>query len=120
MIADPCLLVPAALLDVDYLDSVCRPVGGGRPGMCQRFVEVWHACDPLAVARPFRPDDWGRNYREIGPLTHFRQANVHALGHYLDHPAVHVPLVNQALGGPVIDASEAAVARGAYPDVVAP
>jgi len=120
MIADACLLGPAALRDVDYLDSVCGPVGGGRPGMCQRFFEVWHAFDPLAVTQPFRPADWGRNYREIGPLTHFRRANVHALGHYLDHPAVHVPLVNQALGGPVIDAAEAAAARGAYPDVVAP
>jgi hypothetical protein len=120
MVADPCLLGPPAVRDIDYLGSICRPVDGAAPGDCQRFYEVWHACDPVAVTRPFRPTTWGHGYREIGPLGHFRQANVHAFTHYVDHPAVHVPIVNQSLGGPVIDAAEAAAARAAYPDITSP
>ena len=120
MVADACLLGPAFARDIDYLDSPCRPVGGGRPGYCQRFFEVWHAVDPVAVTKPFRPDGWGKGYRTIGPLGHFRQANIHAFAHYLEHPAVHVPIVNQALGGPMIDAAEAAAARGAFTDVTSP
>lgn len=122
MIADVCLLGPPAARDIDPFESVVRPVmpDGSRDGYCRKFVEVWHRFDPFAILAPFRPGDWGKGYRPIGPLSHFRQANVHGFNHYLDHPAVHIPLINYALGEEAITAREQATAEGAYADIVSP
>jgi hypothetical protein len=118
MIADMCRLGPPALQDIDYYESVVRPATPERLGYCRKFFEVWHRYDPFAVAAPFRPATWGSGYRPIGPLSHFRQANVHGFTHYLDHPAVHIPIVNFALAEEVIPAQEEADAKARYPDVV--
>lgn len=122
MIADVCLLGPPATRDIDPFASIVRPVmpDGSRDGYCRKFFEVWHRFDPFAILAPFRPGDWGKGYRPIGPLSHFRSANVHGFTHYLDHPAVHVPLINFALGEEAITAREEAAALGAYADIVAP
>src|SRR5205085_3320237 len=70
---------------------------------------------------PFRPTTWGPGYKPIGPLSHFRQANVHGFTHYLDHPRVHIPLIRAALGDPeIIGEAEAEDAKGNYADIVAP
>jgi hypothetical protein len=50
-------------------------------------------------------------------LQHFRQANVHGFLHYLDHPRVHIPLIQYALADAVIG-DEADEKIAAYPDVV--
>jgi hypothetical protein len=120
MIADVCLLGPAALRDIDALESIVRPVkpDGSADGYCRKFFEVWHRYDPFAIAAPFRPGDWGKGYRPIGPLQHFRQANVHGFTHYLDHPAVHVPLIQYALADEVISEDEYEQAIADYADVV--
>jgi hypothetical protein len=120
MIADVCLLGPPAVRDIDYFGSIVRPQmpDGSVEGYCRKFFEVWHRYDPFAIAAPFRPGDWGRGYVPIGPLSHFRQANVHGFTHYLDHPRVHIPLINYALGDEVISPEESDAAIAAYPDVV--
>ena len=119
MLADVCLLGPSALRSIDYYSSIVRPVkpDGSQDGYCRKFFEVWHRYDPFAIAAPFRPTDWGSGYRPIGPLQHFRQANVHGFLPYLDHPLVHIPLIQYALADAVIgDEAEGIIA--AYPDVV--
>ena len=120
MMADVCLLGPSALRDIDAFASIVRPAkaGGSITGYCRRFFEVWHRYDPIAIAAPFRPGDWGRGYVPSGPLTQFRQANVHGYTHYLDHPLVHIPLMQYALADEVIDDDEAQAAIADYPDVV--
>jgi len=120
MLADVCLLGPGFVHDIEYFSSIVRPVNGPTRGYCQNFFEVWHRYDPFAVLAPFRPSDWGEGYVPIGPLSHFRQANVHGFTHYLDHPAVHIPIINQALGGEVITRATEHTAIDAYPDFVSP
>lgn len=119
MLADVCLLGPSVLRSIDYYSSIVRPVkpDGSQDGYCRKFFEVWHRYDPFAIATPFRPTDWGSGYRPIGPLQHFRQANVHGFLHYLDHPRVHIPLIQYALADAVIG-DEADEKIAAYPDVV--
>jgi hypothetical protein len=122
MLADVCVLGPRGVRDVDPFTSVVRPVpadGSGR-GYCQRFFNAWHRWDPFVLAGPFRPTTWGDGYRPIGPLGHFRGANVHAYTHYLDHPAVHVPLINATLGFRAIPAQEEEQALAEYVQIGAP
>src|SRR5437762_2743267 len=69
MVADVCMLGPPQTRDIDYFESIVRPMppNSGK-GYCQKFFEVWHRYDPFAIASPFRPGDWGPGYRPIGPL----------------------------------------------------
>ena len=117
MLADVCQLARNLVADVDYDDSIVRPTTAGSAGStyCQFFVNVWHRDDPFTLMAPFRPGNWGENYVPIGPLEHFHQANVHGYTHYLDHPLVHVPIVNGALGEPIISETDQANALAAYP-----
>lgn len=122
MLADICQLARKLGADIDYFDSIVRPSSAGAAGAtyCQYFVNVWHRFDPFVIAAPFRPGTWGSNYIPIGPLEHFHNANVHGFTHYLDHPLVHAPLINAALGPgpdgtfPISDADQN-TALGAYP-----
>jgi hypothetical protein len=122
MIADVCRLGPSWIKDIDYYSSVVRPVmpDGSVKGISDKFFEVWHRFDPFAIAAPFRPKDWGPGYQPVDPLSHFRQANVHGYTHYLDHPKVHVPIINYALRANAITADKAADARAKYADIVSP
>jgi hypothetical protein len=117
MLADVCLLARKLVADIDYFDSVVRPTTAGTADdtYCQFFVNVWHRFDPFVLLGPFRPTAWGENYIEIGPLNHYRQANIHGYTHYLDHPLVHVPIINGALGLPVITDAEQANELANYP-----
>ena len=100
-----------------------RPTSAGPPDStyCEFFVNVWHRYDPFAVLAAFRPTEWGSGYIPIGPLQHFRNANVHGFTHYLDHPLVHVPIINAALGptadgtDPITESDQATVLLD-YPD----
>ena len=122
MIADVCQLGPAWVRDIDALNSVVRPVApdGSVAGNCDRFFEVWHRYDPFVLCGPFRPTEWGDGYRPIGPLAHFRGANVHGYTHYLDHPRVHIPLFNAAMGRTVIKAQEQEAAIAGYGEILSP
>jgi hypothetical protein len=89
--------------DVDVLKSAVQPGRSSSPTRgCLNFLTARHALDPFTIPRMFDPQDWpdretveqGR-YRSIR-VTHFRNRNVHALVHYLIHPAVHIPLLRLA------------------------
>lgn len=123
MVADVCMLGPPWVRDIDYYTSILRPpsAGGGADGSyCQYFVNVWHRWDPFVMCGPFRPTTWGDDYFPVGPLEHFHQANVHGLTHYLDHPAVHVPIINGTLGYRAVPAKEEQDALAKYPVLSAP
>ena len=117
MLADVCQLARNLVADIDYLHSVVRPTTAGTAGStyCQFFVNVWHRFDPFVLLAPFQPSNWGDNYIPVGPLTHFHQANVHGYTHYLDHPLVHVPIVNGSLGAPIISDADQATVLASYP-----
>lgn len=117
MLADVCQLARELVADIDYLHSVVRPTTAGTAAStyCQFFVNVWHRCDPFVLLAPFRPSSWGDNYIPIGPLEHFHEANVHGFTHYLDHPLVHVPIINGALGVPIISDGDQAKVLASYP-----
>lgn len=59
-----------------------------RPGKyVESFINVRHIADPVPAPLRFAPRTWGDAYREIS-LKCYRDANIHAFTHYLDHPAV--------------------------------
>jgi hypothetical protein len=122
MLADVCLLGPPALRDFDYFSSIVRPAAadGSVAGYCENFFNVWHRWDPFVLAAPFRPTDWGDGYTAIGELDHVRSANVHGFAHYLDHPRVHIPLINATLGRGAVGREEARSALAEYPAIGAP
>ena len=117
MLADVCQLARNLVADIDYFDSIVRPTTAGTAGntYCQFFVNAWHRFDPFVLMAPFRPVTWGDNYIPIGPLEHFHSANVHGYTHYLDHPLVHVPIINGALGAPMISDADQAKVLATYP-----
>jgi len=117
MLADVCQLARNLVADINYFDSIVRPTSAGSANdtYCQFFLNAWHRFDPFVLMAPFRPVTWGDNYIPIGPLEHFHSANVHGYTHYLDHPLVHVPIINGALGAPLISDAEQAKVLALYP-----
>ncbi len=104
MLADVCMLGPRWVRDIDYFESLVRPISSGlaSTSYCQFFVNTWHRWDPFVLGGPFRPSTWGEDYIPIGPLDHVQSLNVHAFSHYLDHPDVHSTIINAVLGDVVI------------------
>jgi len=110
--------------DVDVLTSVVQPGKPSNPDRgCLNFVTVRHALDPFTIPQMFDPQAWpdaatveqGR-YHSIR-VNHFRDPNVHALSHYLSHPAVHIPLMRLlADQRGVISASEEKTALKQFTD----
>jgi hypothetical protein len=98
----------------DVYGSCVRPASAGSPGYCERFFQFFHRYDPFTAAHAFTPQGWGTGYRYVGPLDHFARLNVHSWTHYLDHPAVHVALINQLYGDFVVDDRQLAAAVADY------
>ena len=82
--------------------SEVRPV----LGCCTNFIQYRHKLDPFPQIKPFSPTDnggwvthkiWEDNYQLVEP-TAVTSANVHALGHYLLDPKVHLPLLRAVIG----------------------
>jgi len=114
------------LADVSRLLAVGGPESLLRSGperdpasWVRRLYEVRHAWDPIDRAVP-KADALLRGAIRLD-VGHAWRANVHSFGHYLEHPAVHVPLLRAAAGsGSVTRAEEeAALAEAAArPSVV--
>jgi hypothetical protein len=91
--------------DIPRVDrSHVHPIGvptasGPGRGYCEQYLDFKHRLDPFTRARPFRPDGWGgRFYTSPRPLDHFpSEWNPHGFVHFLDHPAVHMPLMRAML-----------------------
>jgi hypothetical protein len=82
--------------------SEVRPV----LGCCTNFIQYRHKLDPFPQIKPFSPTDnegwithkiWQENYQLIESSA-VTSANVHALGHYLLDPEVHLPLLRAVMG----------------------
>lgn len=80
-------------------DSMVKPGVPGAAGRgCQLYLNVAHFLDPFLVPKPFKPENWPdqqpvpNDFYERITVTHIHESNVHSWLHYLDHPAVHIPL----------------------------
>lgn len=90
--------------DPDVYQSAVHPrstpaTAVAAPGYCGAFLNFRHALDPFTLVKPFRPANWGADYYSPEhDLQHIAADwNVHGLTHFLDHPAVHVPILNMLL-----------------------
>lgn len=111
--------------DIDVLKSIVQPgTSADQTRGCLNFLTVRHALDPFTVPRKFDPVEWPdaktveqERYRSIR-VQHFRDRNIHGFGHYLQHPAVHIPLMRLlANKKSVISAAEEKAAREAFTDL---
>ena len=90
--------------DPDPYQSVVHPRSTPQsavalPGYCTGFLNFRHGLDPFTLVKPFRPTNWGGGYyTPEADLQHIAADwNVHGFTHFLDHPAVHVPILNALL-----------------------
>jgi hypothetical protein len=74
-------------------------------GCCMNFIQYRHKLDPIPQIKPFTPTNnggwvthkvWEDNYQLVEPSA-VTSANVHALGHYLLDPEVHLPLLRAVM-----------------------
>ena len=73
---------------------------------CSRYFNFRHKLDPFPAVRSFSPVGWGDDFSTSNPeVNHLHDFNVHGFEHYLDHPAVHVPIINNLLGFSIDDAT---------------
>jgi hypothetical protein len=100
---------------VGAFESIVR--GGGQNDLkstCTRFLSFRHELDPFCVLKPFLPNDFDPTFNRIRSLSHYRDFDIHGLEHYLDHPRVHVPLINSICGVDRITPDERDAAVDAY------
>jgi len=77
--------------------STVRPGAAGEAGRgCLRYVNINHDRDPFTIPKKFDPKDWPERddpklYLDV-TVDHIHDVNIHSFTHYLDHPAVHIPL----------------------------
>jgi len=83
---------------------------------CAHYYTFRHGLDPFPAVSPFDPQDWGNLFHAVAGLDHIHQPNVHDWEHYLDHPRVHIDLLNALLHG-VIGDDERDAAIEEYPRV---
>lgn len=79
-----------------------------KGGYAEAYFNVRHTLDPIPAIRAFTPGKaWNsKKYFAIESLDHILNVNVHDLGHYLDHPLVHIPLLRRMFGGDAVSAEE--------------
>lgn len=114
------------LADVSRLLAVGGPESllragpdGDAASWARRLYEVRHAWDPIDRAVP-KADPLRRGSKRLD-VGHAWRANVHSFGHYLEHPAVHIPLLRAACGSGTVTRAEEAAAlaeAAARPSVV--
>lgn len=111
--------------EIPVYHSRCRPaLTPGRDAILRYFLNAWNMFDPFTRPSRFEPShDWldartqaarHARYQDI-KITEVRQKNVHALDHYLENPAVHVPFFRATrdfMG--IVSQSEAGQAQQAY------
>lgn len=101
--------------DVAAFESIVR--GGSQndtKSYCTRFYSYRHALDPFCVLRPFKAPGFLPQFNLIAELSHYRALDLHGFEHYLDHPLVHVALINSACGEDRISPDERDAAVAGY------
>lgn len=76
-----------------YTESALLPKKFKAAGLCVTYRNVFHRRDPVPWVRRFdlqAPENSG--YITFA-VDHYYQRNIHAISHYLEHPAVHGPLL---------------------------
>lgn len=68
-----------------------------------KYFNFRHRLDPIPAVKAFSPAGWGRFYRTDETLDHMVDWNVHGFEHYVRHPDVHVPILNELLDFPVTE-----------------
>ncbi|TBR21289.1 hypothetical protein EPO15_10665 [bacterium] len=97
------------LLAVGGPESLVKAGPDADPGSwARRLFEVRHAWDPIDRVVP-KADPAARPSTRI-EVSHAWRANVHSFGHYLEHPAVHVPLLRALCGEETVTPAEEAAA----------
>lgn len=76
-----------------YTDSNLLPARFKKGGLCVTYRNIFHRRDPVSWVRRFdlqALEDTG--YLPFA-VDHYYARNIHGLSHYLEHPAVHGPLL---------------------------
>jgi hypothetical protein len=105
--------------DIDVTDSIVCPVGGHgdqNREYLDQYVNVFHKYDPITLMWQVNGKSLGSNFQQIN-LSHFRDVNIHDFNHYLDHPAVHIPLFRTLCGFRSVVPAEQLLAMEAYKDI---
>ena len=108
----------------DAYRSVVQPNAKVTKGVCSRFLNVWHAWDPVPVPKKFKPAaDWPDAatravpgaYQDLRIEEIEKVGAVHDFEHYLRNPGCHIPLFRSLLPLPgVISADEEKAAVDAH------
>ncbi|MEL7448314.1 MAG: hypothetical protein AAFN78_03845 [Pseudomonadota bacterium] len=103
-------------------DSTVKPGGAGEAGRgCLNYLTCRHVLDPFCIPKMFRPLDWPdadaeeRGLYHYVEVDHIHQANIHDLPHYLEHPAVHIPLFRELTFRSAVTSDEEHDALAAFP-----
>jgi hypothetical protein len=87
-----------------YDQTIIRPQLTG-PRYVRKFLNVRHVADPISAPLRFAPRDWGPGYSQLD-VRHLRDANVHALQHFLVNPRVSGALFRSLLPAQVLSQEE--------------
>jgi len=105
--------------DIEVDTSIVCPVGG-RGDLTKEYLDQYfnsfHKYDPVTLIRKIDADAYGTNFHQIN-LNHFRAPNIHDFTHYLDHPAVHIPLLRVLCGFRSVLPAEQLHAIDGYEDI---
>ncbi len=104
--------------DINAYDSIVQPgPHNKRNSNCSRFFNFRHELDPICMVRRFDPEHFSTRGYIHRTLEHYHDWNLHGFEHYLDHPRVHIPLLNLAMGKNIVTTAQAraAVDSKAYP-----
>lgn len=105
--------------DIKVNDSIVCPVGRHRDQnreYLDQYYNAFHKYDPVTLIRKVDGSGWGGNFHQVN-LSHFRDVNIHDFNHYLDHPAVHIPLLRILCGFRSVLPAEQVHALEGYGDI---
>lgn len=105
--------------DINVMDSIVCPVGS-RGDQTREYLDqyynVFHAFDPITLLWQFNGESWGDNFKQV-TLRHCHDVNFHDFKHYIDHPAVHIPLLRILCGFRAVLPLEQVQAIETYKDI---
>ena len=101
------LEVKTAAEPYDVFQTAVAPGFGGQSQRgCKYYLTARHRLDPFTVPKMFDPQMWPDEaalmaqpprYMNV-EVNHLHDRNVHDFGHYLKHPAVHIPMLRALFG----------------------
>lgn len=83
----------------------------------ERYYNFRHDLDPIPSVKAFHPINFGSKY-EIERINSIHGWNTHGFDHYLDNPAVHVPILRRVCRCTITNAEVPAYARFKIPGQV--